>query len=149
MSGLHAAALLAAGYTILRQPAARAGHAAPNGLSHFVWRFILMGFDGVVVPRLIAADSAPADRSRDQRRRTLNLMRFWAVQSGAKLVGEIRRKPSRVLSLPLAAPVFGGAVALQAAGAVAGLLAPDRLLEAVPDEVLRGSTCQRGSTSPR
>ena len=142
MSGLHAARLLAAGHTILRQPAARALHASPNGMSHFFWRFLLMGFDGVVVPRLIAEDSPPVSRSRDQRRRTFNLLRFWAQQSRAKLTDEIRRKPSRVLSLPLAAPVFAGAVALQAAGAVAGLVAPERLLEAVPDEVLRGSTCQ-------
>jgi glycosyltransferase involved in cell wall biosynthesis len=142
MSGLHAARLLAAGHTILRQPAARALHAAPNGLSHFFWRFLLMGFDGVVVPRLIAEESPPASRSRDQRRRTFNLLRFWAVQSRAKLIDEIRRKPSRVLSLPLAAPVFAGAVALQATGAVAGLLAPEQLLHAVPDDVLRGSTCQ-------
>ena len=81
MSGLHAARLLARGYTILRQPSARAVHAAPNGLSHFVWRFLLMGFDGVVVPRLIAKESKPADRSRVQRRRTFGLIRFWAAQA--------------------------------------------------------------------
>lgn len=147
MSGLHAAHLRAAGYTILRQPAARALHAAPNGLSHFFWRFLLMGFDGVVVPRLIAEESHPVNRSRDQRRRTLSLLRFWAVQSRAKFIDEVRRKPSRLLSLPFAAPVFAGAVALQAAGAVAGLLAPERLLEAVPDDVLRGSTCQPTQSS--
>ena len=144
MSGLHAARLLAAGFTILRQPAARALHAAPNGLSHFFWRFLLMGYDGVVVPRLIAQEAPATTRSRDRRRRTFGLVRFWAVQAAAKLIGEIRRKPSRVLTLPLAAPVFVGAVALQAAGALAGLIAPERLLGAVPDDVLRGSTCQPG-----
>jgi glycosyltransferase involved in cell wall biosynthesis len=142
MSGLHAARLLAAGHRIVRQPASRAIHASPNGLSHFFWRFLLMGFDGVVVPRLIAEEVPAAKRSEDQRRRTFNLMRFWAVQAKAKLVDEIRREPSRILTLPFAAPVFAGAVALQAAGAAAGLLAPERLIGAVPEDVLRGSTCE-------
>jgi glycosyltransferase involved in cell wall biosynthesis len=144
MSGLHAARLLAAGYTIVRQPAARALHAAPNGVSHFIWRFLLMGFDGVVVPRLIAQDAPAARRPGVRRRRTFGLIRFWAVQVGAKLASEIARRPSRLLMLPLALPVFGAAVALQAVGALAGLVAPERLLSAVPDDVLRGSTCQPG-----
>jgi hypothetical protein len=143
MSGLHAARLLAAGHTILRQPEARAQHAAPNGLSHFFWRFLLMGFDGVVVPRLIAEEASPVTRFRDQRRRTFSLIRFWAVQATLKLTGEIRRNPSRLLTLALAVPVFAAAVALQAAGALAGLVAPQRFLDAVPDDVLRGSTCER------
>lgn len=153
MSGIHAARLIAAGHTILRQPIARALHASPNGLTHFFWRFILMGFDGVVVPRLIARDAPAVRRSQEQRRRTVSLIRFWAAQAGAKLVDEIRRKPSRVLTLPLALPVFVGAAVLQALGAAAGLIAPERLLQAVPEDVLRGSTCQRGpivaAPSPR
>jgi glycosyltransferase involved in cell wall biosynthesis len=144
MSGLHAARLAHAGYRILRQPSARAQHAAPNGGSHFFWRFLLMGYDGVVVPQLIARESPASTRGRMQRRRTFALMRFWARQAVAKLVGEIRRDPSRLLSLPLAVPVFAGAVFLQAAGAIGGLLAPGRLLAAVPAELLRGSTCQPG-----
>jgi glycosyltransferase involved in cell wall biosynthesis len=144
MSGLHAARLLAAGYTILRQPAARALHAAPNGLSHFIWRFLLMGYDGVVVPRLIAQDAPAIRRSSERRRRTVGLIRFWAVQVGAKLATEIRRRPSRMLALPFAVPVFAAAVVLQAVGALAGLVAPERLLGAVPKDVLRGSTCQPG-----
>ena len=43
MSGLHAARLLIRGYTILRQPSACAVHAAPHGVSHFVWRFLSWG----------------------------------------------------------------------------------------------------------
>jgi glycosyltransferase involved in cell wall biosynthesis len=144
MSGLHAARLLAAGYTILRQPAARALHAAPNGLSHFIWRFLLMGYDGVVVPRLIAQHAPASRRSSERWGRTVALMRFWAVQVCAKLASEVRRRPSRLLTLPIAIPVFAAAVVLQAAGALAGLVAPERLLRAVPEDVLRGSTCQPG-----
>jgi glycosyltransferase involved in cell wall biosynthesis len=143
MSGLHAARLLAAGHRIVRQPTARAVHASPNGLSHFIWRFLLMGYDGVVVPRLIASELTPANRSRAQRRRTFGLIRFWASQAWLKISGELRRKPSRVVELPLALPIFACAAVLQAAGALAGLVAPQMFIEAVPDEVLRGSTCQR------
>jgi glycosyltransferase involved in cell wall biosynthesis len=149
MSGLHAAALLAAGYTIRRQPAARARHASPNGFSHFIWRFILVGYDGVVVPRLIAEEARSSEKSRDQRRRALHLLRFWAVEGAKKLVGEIRTKPSRILALPVAAPIMAAAVALQAVGAVAGLVAPQRLLDAVPDDILVSSTCQRRTRAAR
>jgi glycosyltransferase involved in cell wall biosynthesis len=143
MSGLHAARLLAAGHRIVRQPAARAVHASPNGLSHFIWRFLLMGYDGVVVPRLIASELPRANRSRAQRRRTFGLIRFWVSQAWLKITGELQRKPSRVVELPLALPIFACAAILQAAGALAGLVAPQWFIEAVPDEVLRGSTCQR------
>ena len=144
MSGLHAATLRAAGYTIWRQPAARTRHAAPNGFSHFMWCFLLFGHDGVVVPRLIAAEARSLDRSPERSRKTLNLVRWWAGQSTAKLIEEIRREPSRMLSLPLVAPVFAAAVAFLTAGAVAGLVAPKRLLDAMPDDMLRGSTCRPG-----
>jgi glycosyltransferase involved in cell wall biosynthesis len=144
MSGLHAAVLLAGGHTIWRQPAARTRHASPNGLHHFIWLFILLGYDGVVVPRLIAADIRSSNPSREGRRRTLSLVRFWTVQSVAKLVGELRRRPSRILSLPLALPVMAAAVVLQGIGALGGLLAPERMLGAVPDDILRSSTCQPG-----
>jgi hypothetical protein len=46
------------------------------------------------------------------------------------------------LTLPVALPLLASATLLQAAGAFAGLVAPNRLLAAVPDEMLRGSTCQ-------
>jgi hypothetical protein len=144
MSGLHAAALLAGGYTIRRQPAARARHASPNGLHHFIWRFLLLGYDGVVVPRLIAREVRRTHVGREQRRRTFNLLRFWTVQAATKLVGELRRQPSRIVSLPLAAPVIVAAVALQGLGALGGLVAPERMLGAVPEDILRSSTCQPG-----
>jgi glycosyltransferase involved in cell wall biosynthesis len=42
---LHGHVLRQAGHTIWRQPRARATHAPPNGLSHFFWRFLLIGHD--------------------------------------------------------------------------------------------------------
>ena len=101
-----------------------------------MWRFLLFGHDGVAVPRLIAAEARSLGRSRNQHRTTLQLFKRWTVQSTAKLIEHFRRQPSRVLSLPIVAPVIVGAVIFQAAGAVAGLLAPKRLLEAMPDDLL-------------
>lgn len=42
---IHARHLTQTGATIWRQPQARATHAPPNGLSHFFWRFLLIGHD--------------------------------------------------------------------------------------------------------
>ncbi|MGV0027800.1 glycosyltransferase [Phormidesmis priestleyi] len=42
---IHAQELCEQGYIIWRQPQARATHAPPNGLSHFFWRFLLIGHD--------------------------------------------------------------------------------------------------------
>jgi glycosyltransferase involved in cell wall biosynthesis len=145
MTGLHVAALEAAGHTIWRQPAARSRHAPPNGFFHFMWRFLLFGHDGVAVPRLIAAEARSLGRARNQHRTTLQLFKRWTVQSTVKVIEHFRRQPSRILSLPIVAPVVAAAVIFQAAGAVAGLLAPKRLLEAMPDDLLRASTCQPGS----
>lgn len=42
---IHAQNLRSTGCAIWKQPQARATHAPPNGLSHFFWRFLLIGYD--------------------------------------------------------------------------------------------------------
>jgi hypothetical protein len=106
-----------------------------------------MGFDGVVVPRLIAAERHSAGAPGRQWPRTVALLRFWATQAAAKLREAVRERPSRVLTLPLAAPILAGAVLLQGVGALAGLIAPRRLLAAIPEDILSGSTCELPGTS--
>ena len=142
MGPLHAAILRGSGYTIWRQPSAGARHTAPNGFSHFVWRFLMFGHDGIVVPRLIAAEMRALGLPPAESQRTLNLLRRWVVQSTAKLVKELRRRPSRIVSLPIVVPVVAAAAACQAAGALAGLVASKWLLEAMPQDMLRASTCE-------
>ncbi|HAJ61468.1 MAG TPA: glycosyl transferase family 2, partial [Cyanobacteria bacterium UBA8543] len=51
---IHARNLSSEGYKIWRQPLSRATHAAPNGLSHFFWRFLLLGYDALAVKRIAA-----------------------------------------------------------------------------------------------
>jgi glycosyltransferase involved in cell wall biosynthesis len=142
MTGLHAAALQAGGYTIWRTPHARVRHAPPNGFTHFMWRFLLFGHDGVVVPRLVAAQARAAGRGPTRARHTLRLAWLWVSQAGKKLVGEIRRRPIRAPELIVVAPIIMAAMMFQAAGAVGGLVASPQLLAAMPEEILRASTCE-------
>jgi glycosyltransferase involved in cell wall biosynthesis len=60
---LHGNALRQAGFTIWRQPLARATHAPPNGLSHFFWRFLLIGHDYYWQRRL--GDGKPGKEQAD------------------------------------------------------------------------------------
>lgn len=42
---IHAQSLCSLGYSIWKQPLAKATHAPPEGISHFFWRFLLIGYD--------------------------------------------------------------------------------------------------------
>lgn len=50
---IHAQNLVDSGYTIWRQPLAQATHALPNGVRHFFWRFLLIGYDYYWQQRLL------------------------------------------------------------------------------------------------
>ena len=55
---IHADSLRRQGNTIWRQPQARATHAPPSSLSHFFWRFLLIGHDYYWQQRLSAPTTA-------------------------------------------------------------------------------------------
>src|SRR5919202_4402634 len=60
---IHAYELCQEGYTIWRQPQARATHAPPSNLSHFFWRFLLIGHDYYWQNTLLSqANSDPVQR---------------------------------------------------------------------------------------
>lgn len=141
MTGIHAARLKAAGFSIFRQPSARTVHAPPNGFIHFAWRFLLFGHDAIIVPRLIARDEhliGTSDRSRNLSR----LIPRWFRQSLKKLFHELKHRPSRALELPVVLAICGAAVLFQIAGAIGGLLFSKKLLQAMPEDIRRASTCQ-------
>lgn len=58
---IHAQTLLAAGYTIWRQPKARSLHAPPNGVEHYFKRFLLIGYDLYWQKRLLGSLLATFD----------------------------------------------------------------------------------------
>ncbi|MGD2118857.1 MAG: glycosyltransferase [Chromatiales bacterium] len=55
----HSVEMRSRGETIWTQPRSRAVHAAPEGLSHFFWRFLLFGRDRTVRRQLALGDDAP------------------------------------------------------------------------------------------
>ena len=65
----------------------------------------------------------------EQRRRTLNFVR--SDRASVELVGELRRQPSRILSLPLAVPVIAAAVLLQGVGALGDSSRPNGCWERI------------------
>ena len=143
MVGLHAATLQSAGHVIWREPRARVRHASPNGLTHFVWRFLLFGHDGIVVPRLVAADARlPAVRrsragirlgsygARCRTRRRNSWPRF-AADLPARLSCSWSSHPDG----------RGGVAGLRRGGGARRLASTSR---GMPEEILRASTCEPG-----
>ena len=64
---IHARQLRLNGQTIWRQPHARATHAAPDGLSHFFWRFLLIGHDLYWQSQILSQDDRPAVKSSSHK----------------------------------------------------------------------------------
>ena len=106
---IHAQTLLAAGYTIWRQPKARSLHAPPNGLNHWFKRFLLIGHDLYWQRRLVRSPLAPLGRggTREeliddptigQRRSNLSI----GIDRIAKM---IRRDRRHVFYLPFCLPI--------------------------------------------
>ncbi|MBD2022352.1 glycosyltransferase family 2 protein, partial [Leptolyngbya sp. FACHB-36] len=101
---IHACELRQQGFTIWRQPQARTTHAPPNGLSHFVWRFLLIGQDYYWQKRLLVgrgnqtSDSVESDPTMSGMAGKLRvfrdrLRRLWRVD------------PHHILFLPVALPI--------------------------------------------
>ncbi|WP_416666397.1 glycosyltransferase [Egbenema bharatensis] len=66
---VHAHQLTTQGYTIWQHPKAKVVHAPPNGLSHFFWRFLLIGHDYYWQKRLIGGEGVGERREERGERR--------------------------------------------------------------------------------
>jgi glycosyltransferase involved in cell wall biosynthesis len=113
---IHARGLLDAGRTIWRQPQARALHAPPNGLRHFVWRFLLIGHDYYWQAQLrsngVAAKSSGAVLADGQvLAKTGNLAIFRS-----RLTRMLAHEPRHLWFLPLSLPVVLASAAFIAIG---------------------------------
>lgn len=110
---VHVQTLKRDGYTIWLNPNARATHAPPDGLSHFFWRFLLIGYDYYWQKRLIEAMNLHLSETRDPtasgfvekmkigRDRLLRL--FW-------------NNPLHALYFPFAIPIMLASVLLMVVG---------------------------------
>lgn len=120
---IHAHSLRRSGYTIWRQPQARATHAPPSGLSHFFWRFLLIGHDYYWQNRLLAKslDNYRAPMSGFQGKLRIFLDRISKM---------FIHKPSHIIYLPLAIPIVITSVALIFVGYIITYSKPHYLLKA-------------------
>ncbi len=104
---LHAHTLTQHGITLWRQPIARAVHAAPNGLAHFFWRFILLGYDALSLYRLqrTRGQTLPMVHLMEDVFIGLALVAMRVKEATVRLFKLIREQPSHLLALPFAAVI--------------------------------------------
>ena len=116
----HCVELRRAGEQIWAQPRSRAMHAAPEGLAHFFWRFLLFGRDRAVRSRLGLVDDAPK-----------------ASSGGSGVIPVVRRRLERSLKLqpsqrkwiPAASLIVLAAFILIRAGQVLSRFRPQLAIE--------------------
>ncbi|MGL5923096.1 glycosyltransferase [Chroococcidiopsis sp.] len=118
-------------YKIWRQPQARATHAVPNGLSHFFWRFLLLGYDALAVSRIISDLQVTHEITNKPLQDLISCLsiissklkefvyRFYTVFS---------EDPRRLIHLPLAFPIAFVSLVLFFSGLVIGYFNPSSLL---------------------
>ncbi|MGA7933618.1 MAG: glycosyltransferase [Kovacikia sp.] len=146
---IHAYDLLQRGHRIWRQPKARATHAPPNGISHFFWRFLLIGHDYYWQNRLLTKSidnpiapqpsTAPLPDLPDS---TQNLSQNSLAGFRGKMqvfferVGRmVKNDPRHQIYLPLSIPIAAASITLIFVGYLITSLNPDLLLKAY-DRVL-------------
>ena len=117
---IHAHQLAADRRQIWQQPKARAMHAPPNGLAHFVSRFLMLGYDGLCVSRFAAKPTelgmeAPMRPLRDFA--VAGMLLLDKLKTAVVRLGQVLREDIRyALYLPVALPIGLVAIALYAVG---------------------------------
>lgn len=124
---IHATSLIRQGYEIWRQPQAKATHAPPNGLSHFFWRFLLIGRDSLFMQRLVTQinTSPPKNSHQDVTKPRLitQIGNLFPILRRVKTV-DIRK----LIYLPLAIPIMLAAWFLEWCGQLITYVHPNYLL---------------------
>lgn len=124
---IHAQRLRRQGHRIWRQPLARASHAPPNGLDHFIWRFLIIGHDLRRQTGILGEDSDDPGEARAGREAI-----FGRSTKTGVFVDRIRRliagDPGRALLLVPALPIVAAAVALVLAGYLISAVRPGYLV---------------------
>lgn len=133
---IHAHQLAANQHTIWQQPKSRAFHAPPNGLSHFVSRFFMLGYDALCVSRFAAdpISQNPKAKVSSDTPAPLRPLRDFAV-AGMLLANKLKVAAQRTvlvlkediryaLYLPLAVPIVFASLALYVVGLSVAYLRP-------------------------
>jgi len=123
---IHAHNLLQQGYTIWQQPQAKATHAPPSGLSHFFWRFLLMGHDYLGQKTLLKDPNSKSQESFAPLMLGVKskLQAFW--QRFSRMLAE---KPLHLIYLPLAIPIVIASITLIIVGYLISVVKPHFLLD--------------------
>jgi glycosyltransferase involved in cell wall biosynthesis len=110
---IHAKQLTRSGVTIWRQPQARATHAPPNGLSHFFWRFLLIGYDYYWQKRVLEDLSLQVQSIGQEAKDPTESGIAGKLKVLDDRVGKlIRSNPWHLFFMPLSIPVIFVAVLL-------------------------------------
>lgn len=127
---IHAHALTQQGTTLWRQPAARATHAAPNGISHFLWRFLLLGYDALLIYRLRRSpgNAEPVVKPIADLGLGVAIALFRIKQMIQRLVMLLLEHPIRIVNLPIAVVIALASLLLFTAGLIISYLRPTHFL---------------------
>jgi glycosyltransferase involved in cell wall biosynthesis len=122
---IHAYKLLKNGETIWQQPNAKANHAPPSGLSHFFWRFLLMGHDYFWQKSLLQNSISDSGKSYSPLMLSVNskLKVFWQRFSGM-----LAENPLHLVYFPLALPIVFASMSLIIIGYMITRVFPHYLL---------------------
>lgn len=131
---IHAEYLREQGFEIWKQPNAQAKHAPPEGISFFIWRFLLMGHDRLLRPyiqqKLFTDCQLEQPRARSQFEQFLQLLIDDTLEWLAKTKAAILEEPTRLALIPLALPIIMFSKALFYVGYIITLFNSDYLLTA-------------------
>ena len=142
---LYSAQLRDNGIVVARQPRSRAKHAAPNGWSHFFWRYLMFGHDAATVLRLVKDQN----RESPQRSSPANNGPLYKLPRliGDRLITIAERirylvceDASNWLRLPVVLPIVGVGLVLMLIGYISVLISPKLLPFVIPDQIKRGSS---------
>jgi glycosyltransferase involved in cell wall biosynthesis len=123
---IHAQKLQSLGYRIWHQPLARAQHAPPNGLSHFFWRFLLIGHDYYWQNQLMQGEKI-VNQEQDPAFAWAGKIKAFQERVRAIFVAN----PRNLLYLPLALPIAIASVTLILVGYLITLINPKLLSSAL------------------
>ncbi|XGV98928.1 MAG: glycosyltransferase family 2 protein [Leptolyngbya sp. BL-A-14] len=142
---VHANNLRQQGYTIWRQPQARATHAPPSDRSHFFWRFLLIGHDYYWQQQLLSKKqpaTAPGETLKQDGSPTIDRDPTASFKNKVDIFFDrirkmIRHDQRHLFFLPFAVPVATASILLIFVGYVITARRPGYLLQAY-SHVLEG-----------
>jgi glycosyltransferase involved in cell wall biosynthesis len=125
---IHANSFIKQGETIWKQPKSRACHAAPNGGKHFFWRFLLLGYDALLIYRLKQTEQKTFFQPIRDLFVSLALGLFKVMVAIKRLVELAIEQPRYLLNLPIAIFIALSSLFLFFVGLIIGYFRPDYFL---------------------